>query len=155
VYSLRLLEHEYCLAVNGNTTVCYGLPVDRSCPGGGGVTLIVCEDQITRFLLAMLVPVGNDLPLPGRQLLHREVGRVLLWGAGECQGSSLYRSFRETWGRTAWIDKASGVLLSLEDVNYCGDVIQRLQTLQLDCTPELDEERLKWGQAGPDDGCPR
>lgn len=145
VYSLRLLEHEYCLAVNGNTTVCYGLPVDRSCPGGGGVTLIVCEDQITRFLLAMLVPVGNDLPLlVGNYSIEKSAG--FYYGGRESVKVKLGPKLPGNVGRTAWIDKASGVLLSLEDVNYCGDVIQRLQTLQLDCTPELDEERLKWAR---------
>lgn len=142
VYSMGLLDYESCLAVRGGMTACYSLPVDRSGMGGGGVTLVLCEDQITRFLLAMLVPVGDDLPLLVRNYsIEKSAG--FYYGGHESVRIKLMPKFPGNVGRTVWVDKTSGVLLSLEDVNYCGDVIQRLQTLQLDYTSDLDEERLR------------
>lgn len=139
VYSLEFLDHKSCLAVSDNMTACYSLPTDRSNMGGGGITLVLCGDQITRFLLAMLVPVGDDLPLLIRNYsIEKSAG--FYYRGRESVKVKLVPKLPGNVGRTVWVDKASGVLLSLEDVNYCGDVIQRLQTLKWVYAPELDEE---------------
>jgi len=142
VYSMGLFDNESCLAVSDSMTACYSLPIGGSGMGDGGVTLTLCEDQITRFLFAMLVPVGDDLPLLVRNYsIEKSAGYY--YRGRESARIKLMPKLPGNVGRTVWVDKTSGVLLSLEDVNYCGEVIQRLQTLQLDCDFDLDEERLR------------
>ncbi|MGI6541097.1 MAG: hypothetical protein ACOX38_10005 [Bacillota bacterium] len=152
VYSVKLLDCESCLAVSGNMAACYNLPIDKSAMGrvgsvsGGGVVLVPLEESATGRLLAMLMPVGDNLPLLMRNYSIMESAGYFYRGR-ESVKLKLVPKVAGNVGRTVWIDKKSGVLLSLEDVNWRGEVIQRVQTLEIDHAPELDAEGLRCARA--------